>query len=39
VPSNEFVTRMGQADLLEPLDHDKIPNIKNIDPAFIEPGL
>jgi len=37
VPSNEFVTRMGQAGLLEVLDHAKIPNIKNIDPAFLNP--
>ncbi|WP_374574479.1 PotD/PotF family extracellular solute-binding protein [Phenylobacterium sp.] len=34
VPSNEFVTRMGEAGMLMPLDHAKIPNIKNIDPAF-----
>ncbi len=37
VPSNEFVTRMGQAGLLEPLDHSKIPNIKNVDPTFMNP--
>jgi hypothetical protein len=37
VPSNEFVTRMSQAGMLEPLDHAKIPNIKNIDPAFLDP--
>jgi spermidine/putrescine transport system substrate-binding protein len=37
VPSNEFVTRMGQAGLLEPLDHSKIPNLKNVDPAFMNP--
>ena len=37
VPSNEFVTRMGQAGMLEELDHAKIPNIKNIDPAFLDP--
>lgn len=37
VPSNEFVTRMGQAGLLEALDHAKIPNLKNIDPAFLNP--
>ncbi len=37
VPSNEFVTRMGQAGLLEVLDHSKIPNLKNIDPAFMNP--
>jgi spermidine/putrescine transport system substrate-binding protein len=37
VPSNEFVTRMGQGGLLEPLDHAKIPNMKNIDPTFLNP--
>ncbi len=37
VPSNEFVTRMGEAGLLMPLDHAKIPNMKNIDPAFLDP--
>ena len=35
VPGNEFVERMIQADLLEPLDHAKIPNIKNVAPEFI----
>ncbi len=36
VPGSEFVERMVQANLLEPLDHAKIPNIKNIAPAFID---
>jgi spermidine/putrescine transport system substrate-binding protein len=35
VPGSEFVERMIQADMLEPLDHAKIPNIKNVAPAFI----
>jgi len=35
VPGSEFVERMIQADLLEPLDHAKIPNIKNIAPEFM----
>ena len=35
VPGSEFVERMIQANLLEPLDHAKIPNIKNISPEFI----
>ena len=39
VPSNEFVARMVQADMLEPLDHAKIPNLKNIDPAFLNPDF
>lgn len=37
VPSNEFVTRMAQAGMLQPLDHAKIPNISNIDPSFMNP--
>ena len=36
VPGSEFVERMVQADLLEPLDHAKIPNIKNVAPEFIK---
>ncbi|WP_448582114.1 ABC transporter substrate-binding protein [Thermaurantiacus sp.] len=36
VPSNEFVTRMREADMLEPIDMGKVPNFANIDPAFRE---
>jgi len=36
VPGSEFVQRMIEAKLLEPLDHSKIPNIKNIAPEFME---
>ena len=36
VPGSEFVERMIQAKLLEPLDHAKIPNIKNIAPEFMK---
>jgi spermidine/putrescine transport system substrate-binding protein len=35
VPGSEFVERMIQANLLEPLDHAKIPNIKNVAPEFM----
>ena len=35
VPGSEFVERMIKANLLEPLDHAKIPNIKNISPEFM----
>ncbi|MCB1485280.1 MAG: spermidine/putrescine ABC transporter substrate-binding protein [Hyphomicrobiaceae bacterium] len=35
VPGSEFVERMIQADLLMPLDHSKIPNMKNVSPEFI----
>lgn len=42
VPSNDFVERMVKADMLLPLDHAQIPNVKNVDPAFInvayDPG-
>ncbi|MBL8544624.1 MAG: spermidine/putrescine ABC transporter substrate-binding protein [Hyphomonadaceae bacterium] len=42
VPSNEFVTRMSQAQMLQELDHAKIPNISNLLPEFqdaaFDPG-
>lgn len=37
VPSNEYVTRFRIADLLEPLDHRKIPNKVNLFPQFLNP--
>lgn len=37
MPSNEYVTRMAEAGLLMPLDHAKIPNMKNIAPEFRDP--
>ncbi|MEM7178405.1 MAG: spermidine/putrescine ABC transporter substrate-binding protein [Pseudomonadota bacterium] len=36
VPTNDYVERMIEAGMLEPLDHSKIPNIKNLDPAFLD---
>lgn len=36
VPTNDYVERMIAADMLEPLDHDKIPNIANIEQAFLD---
>jgi spermidine/putrescine transport system substrate-binding protein len=33
-PTNDFVERMIAADMLLPLDHALIPNLKNIDPLF-----
>lgn len=36
VPSNDFVERMVRSDLLEELDHSKIPNLANVDPAFTD---
>lgn len=42
VPSNEFVTRMSQANMLMPLDRAKIPNFVNLAPQFqdaaFDPG-
>jgi spermidine/putrescine transport system substrate-binding protein len=34
VPTNDYVERMIKANMLAPIDHSKIPNIKNIDPVF-----
>ncbi len=36
-PSNDYVERMIVADMLVPLDHSRIPNIANLDPAFTNP--
>jgi spermidine/putrescine transport system substrate-binding protein len=36
VPSNEFVQRMVAADMIEPLDHAKLPNLKNLYPKFVD---
>ena len=42
MPSNEFVTRMAEANMLMPLDHAKIPNKANLLPEFqdaaFDPG-
>jgi spermidine/putrescine transport system substrate-binding protein len=42
-PSSNYVERMIAADMLVPLDHALIPNLKNIAPAFanqpFDPGL
>lgn len=38
VPSNDFVTRLSQAGLLQELDHSKLPNLKNLDPTFQDPA-
>ncbi len=34
VPTNDFVERMIAAGMLEPVDHSKIPNMANLNPAF-----
>ena len=36
VPTNDMLERMIKADMLMPLDHSQIPNIKNVDPSFID---
>jgi len=39
VPTNNYVEQMIEADMLLPLDHSKIPNMKNIDPAFLDTAF
>jgi len=36
VPSNDFVERMVEGDLLQPVDHAKLPNLPNIAPEFMD---
>ncbi len=36
VPSNDWLPRMKAADMLQELDHSKIPNISNIFPRFMD---
>jgi spermidine/putrescine transport system substrate-binding protein len=38
-PTHDYVERMIAADMLLPLDHAKIPNLANIDPAFADPAF
>jgi len=38
VPTNDFVERFKIAELLQPLDHSRIPNMANVDPAFLTPA-
>jgi spermidine/putrescine transport system substrate-binding protein len=37
-PTNDFVERMIAADMLLPLDHALLPNLKNLDPLFLDAG-
>ncbi len=39
VPGNEYVERMLHAQMLQPLDHARIPALQNIDPFFLNPGF
>ncbi len=36
IPSEYTIEKMKQDDLLLPIDHDKIPNLKNLDPRFLD---
>jgi spermidine/putrescine transport system substrate-binding protein len=36
-PTDYLVTIMGKEGIIQPLNHNKIPNIKNIDEKFINP--
>ncbi|MGW8428760.1 ABC transporter substrate-binding protein [Peribacillus simplex] len=36
IPSEYMIDKMRQEDLLIPLDHSKLPNLKNIDERFID---
>ena len=38
-PTNDYVERMIIAQMLLPLDHSKLPNIRNVDPAFADPAF
>lgn len=36
VPTHQYIPQMAASNLLEELDHKKIPNMKNLDPAYID---
>ncbi|MBF9030259.1 extracellular solute-binding protein [Rhodobacterales bacterium HKCCE3408] len=38
VPTNDFVERFIAADLLQEIDHSRIPNLSNINPGFMNPA-
>jgi spermidine/putrescine transport system substrate-binding protein len=39
VVANDYLERMIKANMVVPLDHSKIPNMANIDPAFLNPAF
>ncbi len=39
VVANDYLERMVKANLISQLDHTKIPNMANIDPAFANPAF
>ena len=36
IPTNDYVERMIAAEMLVPIDHSLVPNMKNIDPNFLD---
>jgi spermidine/putrescine transport system substrate-binding protein len=38
IPTSYFVDRMRKQDMLEKLDKTQIPNLKNLDPSFLNPA-
>lgn len=38
MPSSYFVDRMHNQNMLEKIDKSKLPNLKNLDPAFMNPS-
>ncbi len=39
VVANDYLERMVKANMMMPLDHAKIPNLANLDPAFTNPSF
>lgn len=39
VPSDTYIARMVAADMLEKLDYSMIPNMKNVNPVFLNPDF
>ncbi|PSL36946.1 spermidine/putrescine transport system substrate-binding protein [Labedella gwakjiensis] len=36
VPTHQYIPQMAASNLLEELDHSKLPNMENLDPAYID---
>ena len=39
VPSSYAVQALKRKDMIQPLDHSKLPNLKNVDPAYLTKAL
>ncbi len=39
IPTNDYVERMLISDMLLPIDHSKIPNLKNVNPQFMDAAF